>query len=296
MFGLVRRRVFNRALNRAANQQLFLHYTQTGSDDAFAEIVTSYLDLVYSAALRTVEGDAHLAEDVTQTVFLDLVRLARTLPPKTMLGGWLHRHTCFVAAKAMRTERRRRTRERQAAELRALDSRSQPAMDTIGPILDEAVDQLNEADRLAILLRFFEQRDFRSVGEVLGSNEDAARMRVHRALEKLQQLLKRRGISTSAAGLSVLLSTNAIHSAPAGLASAILNTAVLAPVAGHSAAALAAKTIVMTTLQKSVVVGANAVLGGASLYQAGRILNLQRQLKALQRQAGWFSFWCRQSN
>src|SRR5947209_3716999 len=102
MFGLVRRRVFNRALNRTANQQLLLHYIQTGSDEDFAEIVTCYLDLVYSAALRTVENDAHLAEDVTQTVFLDLARLAKTLPANTMLGGWLHRHTCFVAANAMR--------------------------------------------------------------------------------------------------------------------------------------------------------------------------------------------------
>jgi RNA polymerase sigma factor (sigma-70 family) len=275
-------------LNRTANQQQLLQYVQTGSDEAFAEIVTRYLDLVYSVALRSVEGDTHLAEDVAQTVFADLARLAGSLPAKTMLGGWLHRHTCFLAANTMRAERRRRARERAAAELRALDSKAEPPMDAIGPILDDAVNQLAEPDRLAILLRFFEERDFRGVGEVLGSNEDAARMRVHRALEKLQELLKRRGISTSAAGLGLLLSANAVQSTPAGLASTISKAAVLAPLTTQSAAALAGKTLVMTTLQKSLVTGAIALLGGASLYQAARILNLERQVQVLQRQpAPW---------
>jgi len=65
----------------------------------------------------------------------------------------------------------------------------------VAPILDEAIDELGEKDRTAILLRFFEQHDFRSVGQALGVNEDAARMRVNRALEKLQDLIKPRGVT-----------------------------------------------------------------------------------------------------
>src|SRR5260221_8897320 len=102
------------------NQQLLAEYVQTDSETAFRELVSRYLGLVYSAAVRLVDGDTHLAEDVSQTVFADLARMARTLSHDVMLGGWLHRHTCFVASKAMRGERRRLARERQAVEMNVL--------------------------------------------------------------------------------------------------------------------------------------------------------------------------------
>lgn len=102
------------------SQSLLANYVRTGADDAFRELIARYLDLVYSTALRMVEGDAHRAEDLTQAVFVDLARTAGTLPGKVMLGGWLHRHACFVAAKVMRGERRRQSRERQAVEMNAL--------------------------------------------------------------------------------------------------------------------------------------------------------------------------------
>src|SRR6266536_3101555 len=106
------------------SQNLLAEFVQTGSDAAFRELVTRYVDLVYSTALRLVEGDTHRAEDVAQTVFVDLARMARTLPNDVRLGGWLHRHTCFVAAKTMRGERRRQSRERQAVEMNAQQDHS----------------------------------------------------------------------------------------------------------------------------------------------------------------------------
>src|SRR5678815_2056765 len=102
-------------------RQLIADYVDSGSETAFRELAARYVDLVYSAAIRLVNGDAHLAQDVTQTVFTDLARMARTLSRDVMLGGWLHRHTCFVASKVMRSERRRRERERQAVQMNALD-------------------------------------------------------------------------------------------------------------------------------------------------------------------------------
>ena len=96
------------------SQRLLADYVAHGSETAFRELVTRYTGLVYSTALRLVQGDTHRAQDVTQTVFVDLARLAHKLSAETMLGGWLYRHTCFVAAEALRTERRRQARERQA--------------------------------------------------------------------------------------------------------------------------------------------------------------------------------------
>jgi len=84
------------------SQRLLADYVRNGSEAAFRELVARYIDLTYSTALRLVDGDAHLAQDVTQTVFADLARMARTLSSEVMLGGWLHRHACFVAAKTMR--------------------------------------------------------------------------------------------------------------------------------------------------------------------------------------------------
>src|SRR6266576_2763430 len=152
------------------SQRLLAEYVQSSSEAAFREVVT-------------------------QLVFIDLARLACTLSREVMLGGWLHHHCCFVARKVRRAERRRAARERQAIEMNALRDDSQVSVSEIAHILDDAIDQLSTQDRASIVLRFFEQRDFRSVGEVLGISENTARMRVTRALEKLGKLLKRQGIA-----------------------------------------------------------------------------------------------------
>src|SRR5947207_94924 len=103
-------------------QKLLAEYAKTGSEAAFRDLLTRYADLVYSAALRLVNGNNQLAEDVTQTVFVDLAKMARKLSSQVMLGGWLHRHTCFAASNLMRSERRRLARERRATEMNALQS------------------------------------------------------------------------------------------------------------------------------------------------------------------------------
>src|SRR5579862_1168728 len=218
------------------SHELLAEYATTGSEAAFRELVASYLDLVYSAAVRLVDGDSHRAEDVAQTVFIDLARRAHALSNEVMLGGWLHRHTCFVAANLMRAERRRQSRERQAVEMNALQDHPEASAAAIAPLLDDAINELGDSDRTAILLRFFEDRDFRSVGEALGSNEDAARMRVNRALEKLHSLLQRRGVALSAAALGTALAGAAVTSAPAEVAFTVSSAALASAAAGTGTA------------------------------------------------------------
>src|SRR5207253_1215640 len=98
------------------------------------------------AALRVVNGDVHLAQEVTQTVFIDLARQARSLPRGVVLAGWLQRHACFTAATAVRTERRRRTREQTAMEMRALDDNRELSWERIAPFLDAALNELSSPD------------------------------------------------------------------------------------------------------------------------------------------------------
>ncbi len=264
-----------------ASRKLLEEYVQNGSEAAFRELVDGYVNLVFSAALRLTDGDTHLAEDVAQTVFLDLARNARTLSRDVMLGGWLHRHTIFVAANTLRGERRRQARERTAMEMNALEQNQAGDFSQIAPMLDEALDELREDDRQAILLRFFEQRDFRAIGESLGSNEDAARMRVNRALEKLESALKRRGVTSTAAALSIALTATAVQSAPAGL-SASIASAVFAGTATTSAVVATTKIIAMTTLQKVLVTAAITVAVGAGVYEAQQAAHWRDEFRKLQ--------------
>jgi len=266
------------------SQRLIAEYAKRGSEAAFRELVTRYLDLVHSAALRLVGGDSHLAEDVSQAVFADLARKARTLSSDVMLGGWLHQHTCFVAAKTMRGERRRQSRERQAVEMNALHADSEMNFARLAPALDEAINELAEPDRTAILLRFFERHDFREVGEAIGSSEDAARMRVTRALEKLESLLKRRGITSTATALSVVLAANAVQAAPVGLAATISTAALAGTALATSTTIAVTKTIAMTTLQKAIIGTALAAAVGTGIFAARQNGELRRHVQTLQQQ------------
>ena len=243
------------------SQQLLAEYASHGSEAAFRELVARYINLVYSTALRLVGGDTQLADDVTQTVFIGLARKGRTLSSKVMLGGWLHQYTYHVAARTMRSERRRHTREREAVEMNTLQDDSGANWRQLAPILDEAITQLGIEDRTAIVLRFFEQRDFRCVGEALGSTQDAARVRVQRALEKLHVLLKQRGVALSIGALGSALMSGAVAAAPAGLAVAIASVALTGAAAGTGTAFTLLKLMATTKLK----LGLSAlVLAGAA--------------------------------
>ncbi len=235
-------------------------YAATGSEEAFRELVSHYVDLVYSTAVRLVDGDIHRAEDITQTVFADLSRVARTLPAGVMLGGWLHRRTWHAAATLMRGERRRRKREFEAMEINALQDRPEPAFEEIAPVLDDAINELSAADRTAIVLRFFERRDLRSIGATLQTNEDAAQKRVSRALEKLRLLLVRRGVRCSGVGLAAVLLSQAVTAAPAGL-SASASAAALASAAAAGGGLSLGFLHLMTLAKFKIAVGTIVVAG-----------------------------------
>ena len=265
------------------SQQLLTAYVRDHSETAFGELVRCYLDLVYSTAVRLVDGDRHRAEDVAQIVFTDLARMAHQFAPEVALGGWLHRHTYFVAAKFMRGERRRLVRERKAAEMNLLQDAPHAGDSAMASLLDETINELEEADRAAIQLRFFEQKDYRAVGARLNTSEDAARMRVNRALEKLHDRLNQRGVRTSAAALSAVLTANAVHSAPAGLA-ATISAASLASTAAATTTVITTKTIAMTTLSKVLGAATIVILAGTGIYEARQTAHLRDQIQTLQQQ------------
>lgn len=266
---------------------LLRDYAERGVEDAFAEIVRRHTNLVYSAALRQVESPDAAAE-ITQNAFVALARgaqsLLSSLAPQAALGGWLCRVARNHSLNFRRDEFRRQKRERQAVTPMNSFLESSSEWEEVRPVLDEAMAELNEADYDAIVLRFLQNQDFRSVGVALGVTDDTAQKRVTRALEKLRQLLARRGIRTSAGALSGLIMANGIQAAPSGLTAAIL-TATTAAGASPAAALLATtKTLAMTTLQKTLVTVTVAVLAGTGVYQTHRSAQLRKQVQSLQDQ------------
>jgi RNA polymerase sigma factor (sigma-70 family) len=271
-----------------SDAQLLRDYAESGHEVAFREIVTRHTDFVYSAALRQVDSP-DLACDLTQGVFTDLAGKARPLAEKLVEGsslvGWLYRSTRFAALKHLRDDRRRLAHERQAMEQLITNSETAPDWEQVRPVLDETMADLNEEDREALLLRFFKNCDFHAVGQALGVSDAAAQKRVSRALDKLRDLLSRRGITTSAGALSIILSANAVQAAPVGLAVTISAAAALGGTTlVASATATAIKTIAMTTLQKTIITTTVAVLAGAGIYEARQASHLREQNQALQQQ------------
>jgi RNA polymerase sigma factor (sigma-70 family) len=218
------------------DRELLRQYAEDNSESAFGTLVSRHLPLVYSAALRQVCGDEQLAKDVAQAVFTDLARKARSLSHCEVLSGWLYTSTRFAAAKAVRTERRRQQRERVAMTMHeqtcSFDAASESDWAEICPVLDQAMAQLGTADRNVVLLRFFEGKELKAIGAALGISEDAARMRVNRALEKLRTRLRQRKINCASASLGALLLANAAQAAPAGLAASLATAAVGGATAG----------------------------------------------------------------
>ena len=208
--------------------ELLRRYAESHAEDAFAELVRRRIDLVYSVALRQVGGDAHLAKDVAQKVFVDLARKAPSLVGRPVLSGGLCRSTQYAASDVVRAERRRRAREQRSWELEEITAApvNDADWDKVRPLLDQALADLTEEDRDAVALRFFENRPFAEIGRRLRLTDDAARKRVERALAKLSTALSRRGVTSTLAALGAALSSHAGTIAPSGLATAVTATAV----------------------------------------------------------------------
>jgi RNA polymerase sigma factor (sigma-70 family) len=235
---------------------LLWDYARNGSEEAFTEIVRRHVDFVYSVAVRKTGGDTHLAQDVTQTVFADLARKAKSMGKDVVLIGWLHRDTCFRAADMVRRERRRRAREQKAVEMQMLDKTGEDVWAQVAPLLDDAMDKLSESERDALLLRFIEGKSWRETGRALAVSEDAVQKRSGRALEKLRAILGRRGIVVSSAAITGLLAANSVQAAPAGLAASLTSTA-LAGLGGATTSL--AEMLFMTTKTKIAIATVAAV-------------------------------------
>jgi RNA polymerase sigma factor (sigma-70 family) len=238
--------------------ELLRAYLTDRSEEAFRELVGRHIAIVQGVARRQAGIDAHLADDVTQRVFVLLAQKAPTLARHATLLGWLYTTARLESLRAARDEARRRNRETKAVDMNASQDSAgaEPGWDKLQPVLDDAMSQLGAADREAVLLRYFSGRSFAEVGGALRISEEAARKRVDRAVEKLRALLGRRGIVSTSTALGTALGA---HAAPVVANNVIVAVAAAAcqPAAAGAAVPLA---VFMSSTKVTAAIAAVALL------------------------------------
>jgi len=250
------------------DDKLLTQYAQGGSQAAFSQLVARHLSLVYSTCLRET-GSPPLAEDAAQVVFLLLARKARSLRAGPSLAGWLYRAARFVAKDVRKQERRRRQgEERVMSEVSHRPEPFTPEWERVEPLLNDALSALKAGEREAVLLRFIEGHSLAETGAALGLSEDAARMRVSRAVEKMRRHLTARGAAVTGAILAGLLTSDAARPAPAG-AAAMTHATLRAISTGPTANVLLLSKGVYQTMKlikmKLAALAAVVALGGTAL-------------------------------
>ena len=270
-----------------ADSELLRRYRENRCERAFTELVERHIDFVYSAARRQVGGNADLAKDVAQQVFIELAQKADSLSSNTVLTAWLYTRTRFAASKALRSEQRRHGREEKAC-MELQPPTPEPEWDELQPVLDTVMHELDERDRTAVLLRYFEKRPLAEVGARLGLTEDAARMRLSRALDKLRQLLARRGITSTTAALAGLLLQQTVTAAPAGLALNIAGTALAS--ASATTTSLTLTTLMATKAKIALATAAVIALATPLLVLNQSNVKLREEAQVLRAQNEQLAF------
>ena len=271
------------------DMDLLKEYASRSSESAFATLVSRHIDMVYSVAMRCT-GNHHHAEEITQAVFALLAAKAGSLSSGIVLSGWLFHTARLTAANFVRKEIRRTRREQEAFMQSNMQENQTAIWEQIAPLLDDAIADLGEKDRNAVVLRFVNGKDYSEVAAALGTTAQSAQVRVSRAVEKLRKIFSKRGVVLSGVALGGAISANSIQAAPAGLAMTITSAAVQGTALTASTVTLAKGAVSFMAWTK-ITVGAGLVVLFAYQWhgnngQARQIASAQENLAQTTREIG----------
>lgn len=262
------------------DMELLRRYARENCDQAFATLVARHVSLVYSAACRKTSNPAD-AEEITQAVFVILAQKAGKLSPNTILPGWLYQTARLTASSFLRGEARRRRREQEASMQSDMGAEApDETWQQLGPLLEDAMGELREKERAAIVLRFFGGHSFAEVAAAANISENAAKKRVGHGLEKLHRYFSKRGVRSTTAIIAGSISTNCIQPAPMALAKSITAVAVTkgAAATGSTVALIqgALKIMAWTKIKTAAAVGTIILLAaGATTVVVGKMMHHQ---------------------
>lgn len=194
------------------DRSLLHEYAEKGLEEAFAEIVHRYADMVYSVCMRELSDPEHAAE-ASQAAFFALSQHAKKIRKKTV-SGWLMKTAKYTSINLLKREKIRKKYEKKAAEMTQGQEPRTAEWKEVMPVLNDGLIGLSEKDRSAVILRYFQEKSFIDIGNTLGVSEKAAHMRVKRAVEKLRKFFSKKGVILPAAALSGMLSMHAVQAAP----------------------------------------------------------------------------------
>ena len=223
-------------------QKLLADFVAKRCESAFERLVSLHVDMVYGCAFRRT-GDKGTAEEISQNVFTILARKAQRLKAGSGLAGWLHKTTVYESAKALRGESRRKRKMKALAGLARHQHLVESPAEMVLPQIDEAIDQLPDADRALIVLHFYEGRSFREISKSVGKSEAASQKQTSRAVGKLGEILRRKGVVATASGIAAILTIESAKAAPIGIASLLSGNAIA------GASSLTVSTLITNTFQ-----------------------------------------------
>ena len=168
--------------------------------DALAEFFDAYFDRLYGYVRRLV-GSEHLAEDLTQDIFLHLHQALPKYDPSRDLRPWVFTIATNKVRDFWRSRRHRDSLREQSMELDEENTLDLPSdvdrpeqvltQDEVDAGIREAVEQLPDGLRTTVVMRVYEGMSFEEIGLVLDRNEVAVRKRYSRALEVLRNTIGR---------------------------------------------------------------------------------------------------------
>jgi RNA polymerase sigma factor (sigma-70 family) len=261
--------------NEVSDQDLLRRFALSGAEEAFRALAGRHTGLVFGTALRIVR-ERPAAEEVTQNVFIALVRKAAFLPADTCVGAWLHRSAVLEARNWVRGEVRRKRREEEAGG--GMMEREESLLQPLMTVLDDALLDLREQDRAALLLRYMEQRNLKEVGRSLGVTEDTAQKRVSKAVELLTRAFRKRGYTVPSVAVTISLLEGVAQAAPLGLMASVAGAALSAAAPATSLSGvtlLVAKFMALTKVQTATM----CVLLGAAPVAVHWEMNRQARLE-----------------
>lgn len=234
------------------DQSLLDEFVRQGSDSAFAELARRHQGMAFAAAYR-ICGDPDEARDILQQALIVLARRAGTLGEVRCLGAWLHRVVVLEAGKVRRGSISRRRRETMAYQMNESSREAADFSHVIAPELDRSLDAMSERDREVLTLHYLEGHTFKAIEQRLGGTAEAWQKRSVRALQKLADKLRSRGVAVSAVALGVFLTGTR---AEAGVTGSFLETVTRRAIdhGAGKAAGISGKAAILLTMKTGIAI------------------------------------------